>query len=178
MQELWRPVVGFENRYAVSDQGNVKRLAHTIEINGHPKAGYTHRTFEERTLKKILGANGYYTVTLGRGNPRLVHVLVLEAFVGPRPEGSVACHGPNGKLDNSLSNLCWGSHNKNTGEDRHRDGTIIQGERHPGSKLTNEAVLYIREHYKAYSYTALGRKFNVSRNTVRDVVQCRMWRHV
>lgn len=41
------------------------------------------------------------------------HRLVLEAFVGPRPHGMVACHGWNGPLDNSLGNLRWGTPESN-----------------------------------------------------------------
>lgn len=33
--------------------------------------------------------------------------IVLEAFVGARPEGMVVCHGLRGSLDDSIGNLRW-----------------------------------------------------------------------
>jgi hypothetical protein len=46
-----------------------------------------------------------------------VHTIVLEAFVGPRPDGLVARHGPlkyeDGTPDNRLSNLEWGTPSEN-----------------------------------------------------------------
>lgn len=49
----------------------------------------------------------------GRLRAKNVHVLVLEAFVGPRPQGYEACHGLGGRLDNSLSNLRWDTSSEN-----------------------------------------------------------------
>ncbi len=45
-----------------------------------------------------------------------VHVLVLEAFVGPRPHGMVGCHGPMGAVDNSITNLRWDTPEANTAD--------------------------------------------------------------
>jgi hypothetical protein len=39
--------------------------------------------------------------------------MVLEAFVGPRPPGKEACHGPEGHLDNSVANLRWDTRTNN-----------------------------------------------------------------
>lgn len=42
-----------------------------------------------------------------------VHVLVLEAFVGPRPPGMECLHSNDVGTDNRLSNLRWGTHSEN-----------------------------------------------------------------
>ncbi len=52
----------------------------------------------------------YYRVAQGAaGNRRSfnVHNLVLETFVGPRPEGHDGDHVNHDPLDNKLSNLRW-----------------------------------------------------------------------
>jgi len=52
-------------------------------------------------------------VTLSRDRKqkhRSVHSLVLEAFVGPRPEGMDGCHENDVPWDNRLSNLKWDTH--------------------------------------------------------------------
>lgn len=45
-----------------------------------------------------------------------VHQLVLEAFVGPRPEGMVTRHLNGDPSDNRLTNLAWGTHAENNAD--------------------------------------------------------------
>jgi hypothetical protein len=51
----------------------------------------------------------------GRGPRRRtrVHILVLEAFRGPRPEGHAACHNDGDVGNNHLSNLRWDTYSAN-----------------------------------------------------------------
>lgn len=51
--------------------------------------------------------------------------LVLEAFVGPRPEGMVGCHWDDDHGNNRLENLRWGARSDN-GHDSVRNGTHVQ----------------------------------------------------
>jgi hypothetical protein len=105
----WTPVPGYEGRYEAHPRGDVRSLG----VRG-------------RTLKPVL-RRGYRKVVLYRpGNkPWQVNVAVvmLITFVGPRPTGAITCHGPAGGQDDSLDNIEWGTHQKNQGIDRVRDGT-------------------------------------------------------
>jgi hypothetical protein len=60
---------------------------------------------------------GYLKVNLdvgGKNVARCVHQLVLEAFVGPKPEGQEGCHFPDpDKSNNSVANLRWDTHLEN-----------------------------------------------------------------
>jgi hypothetical protein len=58
----------------------------------------------------------------GRSASKKIHTLVLEAFVGPRPPGLVACHGNGDHFDNRLRNLRWGTYSDNA-YDQVRHGT-------------------------------------------------------
>jgi hypothetical protein len=58
--------------------------------------------------KPIRRGSGHQVVNLHRDGqkvPRYVHHLVLEAFVGPRPEGLVCCHWDGDPGNNRLENL-------------------------------------------------------------------------
>src|SRR5699024_6464865 len=50
-----------------------------------------------------------------------VHRLVLEAFVGPCPDGMEACHWDDDKTNNHVSNLRWATQSDNM-HDRVRNG--------------------------------------------------------
>ena len=93
MTEEWLPIIDFPD-YFVSNQGRVKS---------------TKRKGDPIILKPWL-ARGYPTVSLSRDgvmNKFQVHTLVLNAFVGPCPEGMLCLHEDNDPTNNSLTNLHW-----------------------------------------------------------------------
>lgn len=101
--EIWKPVVGFQGLYEVSNHGRVKR----INIG---------RDSREKLLKATPNKLGYMLVGLhreGKSNTRRVHRLVLEAFIGPCPEGEEGCHGDGDPSNNCLSNLRWDTASSN-----------------------------------------------------------------
>ena len=66
--------------------------------------------------KQSTHPNGYKQVSLSKGNRQRthkVHRLVLEAFVGPCPEGMESCHANDIPGDNRLENLRWGTRREN-----------------------------------------------------------------
>jgi len=94
--EAWRPVVGYEPLYAVSDKGRVKRVA----------TGKGSR--EGHVLRPALNHKGYPMVGLskaGKLRAFAVHTLVALAFLGPRPEGLQINHKNGRKNDNRVENL-------------------------------------------------------------------------
>lgn len=104
--EEWRPVVGYEGLYEVSNLGRVRGLDRII-ANNRPG---TTRTWRGRILRQTIRDTGHRTLHLARdGHPRArgVHCLVLEAFVGPCPPGMEACHNNGIPNDNRLTNLRW-----------------------------------------------------------------------
>ena len=109
MLEEWRPVLGYEGLYEVSDAGRVRSLSREV------RSGRGVRVVEGRVLHPTPGALGRLSVSLsnGRAVVRLVHHLVLEAFVGPRPDGAECCHGDGDASNNRLSNLRWDTHRAN-----------------------------------------------------------------
>ena len=110
-REKWKDVVGYGGLYEVSNQGHVRSLdRESIDSSGRK------RSTKGRMLKGSKRESGYRHVILYQGDSRktkLVHRLVLEAFVGPAPKG-MACRHLNGDpTDNRLENLAWGTTSTN-----------------------------------------------------------------
>lgn len=119
MIEQWRDIIGYEGLYQVSDLGRVRSTDRIVPCgrNGSKK-------LHGQIITSSLSA-GYLAVTLSKESvvrTIRVHKLVLETWVGPGPNGYECCHGPAGRLDNSVSNLQWGSPEENE-QDKSRDGT-------------------------------------------------------
>lgn len=95
----------------------------TIKRKGGNDRG-AGRKGEPRPLKSHVTAYGYCIVNVqidGKNKSRPVHRLVLEAFVGPAPEGYHGCHYPDpNPSNNHISNLRWDSISENA-KDKYRD---------------------------------------------------------
>ena len=115
--ETWLPVPGFEGSYEVSDLGRVRSLDRVIVT----KAGQQRR-LPGRMLRPTVSDPGYPFVQFGKHDaPRRIHNIVTLAFLGPCPEGMEVRHLNGDKLDNTLSNLRYGTHSENV-KDTSRHG--------------------------------------------------------
>lgn len=145
-RENWRAIVGFEGLYEVSDQGRARTLGR-IDTRGHRRAA--------RLLTPTPDGEGYLKVgltplgTAGAPQPcifRRVHVLVLEAFVGPCPDEMEGCHGDDDPANNRLVNLRWDTRSANAA-DRIRLATSKTADRH-GRKRSRPAAGECRRGHK------------------------------
>lgn len=89
---MWKPVVGFEDLYDVSDTGEI----------------YSHVT--NKILKHAVKKFGYHQVTLVKDKKNhycMVHKLVADAFI-PKIEGKPYVNHKDGDKDNNcVDNLEW-----------------------------------------------------------------------
>ena len=176
--EKWRPVVGFEGFYDVSDHGRVYSHGRAIK-NSVPG---TIRRIKGRMLSlNSRHGGGYVQVSLHnrvRPHKKKVHNLVLEAFVGPRPDGMVACHADGNPTNNHISNLRWDTPKANL-EDAKRHGVIPMGEAHYLSKLTEQDVYEVRRMISdGVSQSKIGARFGVSQGTITDIKRGATWKHL
>ena len=174
MAERWLPVIGFEEHYVVSDHGNVKRVAPG------------QRTQVGRVLKpQKLPSSGHRWVTLsiyGVKSYRFVHRLVMESFVGPRPNRYDINHEDGNPSNNRLSNLKYMTHADNI---RHAVEVLgrnmgRRGEDHHSAKLTEKKVKLIRklQKEKRVSLMQLAVLIGVTKMTISDIVHRRTWKHI
>ena len=110
--EIWKPVVGYEGFYEVSNQGRVRTVARkTVRSNGRPT------TINSKIRKLSVNHKGYLKLGLIKDNvnvTRTVHTLVLEAFGGPKPNPHYVTRHLNGNpTDNRPENLAWGTPREN-----------------------------------------------------------------
>lgn len=113
--ETWRPIPSTGGLYEASDQGRVRSL--------HWKT--------PRVLRSNVDCHGYLFLTVcvdGRKYNRKVHVLVAEAFHGPRPEGQEVRHHNGNQLDNTPDNLVYGTRAENA-QDAIEHGTHWNGQK-------------------------------------------------
>lgn len=106
--EEWRDIPGFEGRYQVSTEGQVRSL--DFWVNAGPYPG--RKLLKGRRLKPdVKQSDRYLTVHLrpNKGASR-VHKLVMLAFVGPCPEGLEVCHGDDNGANARLANLRYDTH--------------------------------------------------------------------
>lgn len=150
--ETWKPVVNFEKLYEVSNLGNVRHIG------------------KSKPLSPVDNGNGYLTVTLYNNTHKKrcrVHVLVAEAFIGPKTQGMQINHIDHDKTNNALSNLEYVTASNNmkaAGIARRWD-----------YRLTDEEVLEIRAIVTPgvsgpNSMKSLAKRFNTTARNITRIV--------
>ena len=105
MSREWRPVVGFESLYEVSNDGKVRSITRDRECG---ITGVHH--YEGRELTLSHDAYGYLQCALsncGKTKKAKVNRLVAEAFISPVDGKSHVNHINGDKTDNRVENLEW-----------------------------------------------------------------------
>lgn len=111
-EERWRPIVGFEGYYEVSNFGDIRSVDRIVPRDGI--RGDMARKGQVR--KPHVTPKGYLRVQLTQGGESRnfqVHRLVAEAFI-PNPENKPEVNHRNGnKRDNYIGNLEWATPSEN-----------------------------------------------------------------
>lgn len=112
MTEQWKPIPGWGDLYEASSAGRVRSLdRQTVGPNGEARVSRGRVLAASPNLTTGRRYVGLYRNA--KVSYRPVHQLILETFVGPRPDGMVACHNDGDHLNNDISNLRWDTPSSN-----------------------------------------------------------------
>jgi len=109
--EIWKPVVGFEGFYEVSNTGEVRSVDRVI------KRGGKNTFLKGKKIAIYVMPNGYHAVALyaekGRSN-KYIHKIVAEAFLENPNNYPYVDHIDTDKENNNVDNLRWCSPSQNS----------------------------------------------------------------
>lgn len=157
-----RTIPGFPS-YSITKDGRVRGIPRKRTKGEWLKPGVSRR-------------DGHLSVVLceyGKRKTRTIHQLVLETYVGPRPDGMGCRHLDGNPANNRLDNLCWGTQGENM-QDAAQHGTI------GSTKLVVGDVRAIVHLYSigAFSQTRLAELYGVCQSTINNVLLRKTWRCV
>ena len=129
IEEIWKPVVGYEGLYEVSSYGRVRSLDKYVK---YKSKGY--RLHRGRILTGSISRCGYIMCHIRVNEVSkyyLVHRLVAEAFIPNLDNLSCINHKDEDKTNNCVENLEWCSHRYNntygTRKERFRNTMLERG---------------------------------------------------
>jgi hypothetical protein len=149
VREAWQPVTGWEGRYEVSRDGEIRKL------NGEP-------------IGQWLNQDGYALVRLSSPRKMVrVHRAVADAFV-PNPRGLPHVnHIDNDRSNNSADNLEWCDQATNIAhmDAQGRRSKHWLGKRSPAASLSDDEVRELRALYAAggISLEKVAKRFSISK---------------
>lgn len=177
-EEIWKPVVGFEGLYEVSDLGRVRSLDRYVTFQNR-WGSLTTRRFAGQLVQPGPHQGGYlqaHFAIAGKDVSRTLHSVVAEAFIGPRPPGYEVLHKDGDQTNNCSDNLRYGTRLENEA-DKEVHGTRQRGEKHKSSKLTEADVLQIRARV-GERLEDLAAEFGCTFSNISAIQLRKSWRHV
>jgi hypothetical protein len=168
IEEIWRPVRGWEGLYEVSNHGRVRRSA------GSPRAKFS------RVLSPGIWGHGYLHVHFRNREMQgdySVHRLVADAFLGPIPATMQVNHLDGDKKNNHVSNLEVITQRENYDHAK-RTGLYYSGPRPERSKLTETQIYEIRALAGQVKTAELAERYGVSKVTISGIARRALWGHL
>lgn len=157
--EQWKDIPGYEGRYQASTLGRIRSIDHYVRCANNGVRVSPGRILRPGRYTK----SGHVSVVLGHGeNGSPVHQLVAKTFLGPQPSGTEILHGDGNPLNNTPSNLRYGTRSQNI-YDMYRHGS-------GRSKLSTDDVLKIRKRLSdGEKGSTLAKEFGVSQGVISGI---------
>ena len=169
MKEIWKVIDGYDGRYEVSNQGNVKSNYGVGRILKPAITSWNNHPIKALILNKN-----------GKQKCCKVHRLVAEAFIDNPDNKPEVNHKDGNSLNNNDWNLEWNTHDENMKHATKNRLLDMKGEKHWKSILTEITVREIRSKYtpKKYTQQMLSTEYNVSKRQIRNIITGKQWGHI
>lgn len=148
--------------YYISQEGDIYR--HCGEFSTTP--------FQYRKRKPKMNNAGYKIICIA-STTYLVHALVAEVWISPRPEGMVCNHIDGNKLNNHYTNLEWITRKANQ---KHAIEMGLQTVFSLSAKVTESDIPIIRASTK--TNRELGEEYGLSIGAISSIRNYRTWKHI
>lgn len=179
MEELWKPIIGYEGLYEVSNFGNIKSLSKVHHLGAKNQYISQERLLTLSIQKCHFNYKRYRVNLWANDKAKMfkVHRLVAQAFI-PNPENKPQVnHIDNNPLNNNVSNLEWVTNRENL-DHCLKQGRFNRGSNNGMSKLNEQKVLEIRELIKTKDKDYLVKKYKVAKTTITSVLNRTVWKHI
>lgn len=182
-EEIWKPVVGHEGLYIVSNLGRIKaleRFRRGVSKNGNEFL----RRMPERILAPAPHTAGYLGLSLTKAGDKavscLIHRIVAEAFIPNPRDLPYVNHIDANKHNNAVANLEWCTATENY---RHAKSLGLvpdaRGSQKGSAKLHEDQVFVIKKMIQlGFSNEELAAIFKVSTAPISYIRNNQAWTHV
>lgn len=175
---IWKPVLGYEEIYLVSNTGIIKSVDHLVTH----KDG-KNRIQKGRILKTEISNKGYFQVSLSKNKVRFhtgVHRVVAIAFI-PNPNNLPEVNHKDGnKLNNEDDNLEWNSSSDN--QIHAVLNNLINpnlGEKHHMSKISNKQIINLRNlHKSGLNNKELAKHYCISETAMSNILRKKTYKNL
>lgn len=171
MVSMWKDIQGFEDKYQINENGEVKSIKRHIE-NGSPSG----MTLPEKILKQQVNRKGYCMVSLRKDNKtyaKYVHILVAQAFLHKNHPNDIVNHKDGNKTNNHVTNLEYTTYSQNN---QHAyDNGLQPRKKH---RLTISQVQKIRQEATVMTRYQLAEKYHVAKTVIDAIVTRKTWKNI
>lgn len=182
--EIWKPIIGYELLYEVSNFGRIKYPNKSIVRR---RKNSSEKTSQYRTEKFSIGhttKKGYLSIKLQNGfslKSIVVHRLVAIHFI-PNPDNLPQVNHKDGnKKNNNVDNLEWCDNSHNI-KHAYAHGLLSRkGEKQNTCKIKESDVLELRDFYLKNPNSLLkvyAKKLNISTTSVCRIIKRKSWTHI
>lgn len=166
IDEIWKPVQGYEDRYLISSWGQVKSL--------YGKSS--------RVLKPFVDRYAYVSLWKEKQKRFAIHRLVAQAFINQHEstETLIVNHKNGIKTDNQVDNLEWVTQSENI-QHAFKTGLsmIPKGENHYSAKFSEAGIIKIFEAFKLGKLTKqVAEEFNLDIQQIYSLRRGKRWSYL